>query len=47
MAVADQPSEKFSELFEKMSLPIVVISVLATIFLSKKYSWITQLNILF
>ena len=34
MAVADQPSEKFSELFEKMALPIVVISVLATIFLA-------------
>ena len=34
MAVADQPSEKFSELFEKMALPIVVISVLATILLA-------------
>ena len=34
MAVADQPSERFAELFEKMALPVVVISVLVTIFLA-------------
>jgi len=34
MAVADQPSERFSELFERMAFPIVVLSLFATLILA-------------